>query len=215
MSKRILVTSGPTRAALDDVRFLTNRSTGRFGTLLAREALKRGCRVTFVYGIGSEIPPRHHRLQTISIETNEDLKAVLRHELKNRRYDAVIHAMAVLDFRPEKIGKGKRSSRAGRWSVTFVPTPKIISRIKKWSPDVFLVGFKLESGLLVPRLIRRGRMLLRDSGADLVVANQLPQGDDERHTGHLLLKGRSDSRKVTGKKQLAQKIISHILDISY
>src|SRR3989338_9574389 len=54
--KRILITSGPTRMPLDAMRFISNRSTWRFGTLLAKEALKRGAKVTFIYGVGSQTP---------------------------------------------------------------------------------------------------------------------------------------------------------------
>lgn len=210
MSKRILITSGPTRAPFDAVRFLTNRSTGRFGTLLVQEALRRGAKVTLVYGVGSETPPAHPHLRKVPIETNEDLARVLQRELRKGSYDAVIHAMAVLDFAPAKARSGKTSSR-GSWVVRLIPTPKVISRIKRWAPEVFLVGFKLEVGLDRKSLVSRGLRLLAESGADLVVANQLPSGEDRRHAAYLLSPDRYPVRKLVGKRGLARGIIREVL----
>ena len=99
---KILITSGPTRAPLDAMRFISNRSTGRFGTLLADAALKKGFQVTFVHGMGSQTPKLHKNLRLISVETNRDVARVLRRELTAKHYDAVIHAMAVLDFQPAR-----------------------------------------------------------------------------------------------------------------
>jgi len=210
MVKRILITSGPTRAPLDAVRFISNRSTGRFGTLLAKEALRHGASVTMICGAGSETPTPHRRLRLIPIETNRDVERALRQELTRRHYFAVIHAMALLDFAPVRVRRGKVASRGGAWLVRLRPTEKIVSKIKRWLPGSFLVGFKLEGGVSEKKLLQKGRRLLRESRADLVVANQLRPGGDERHAGYLLTaEGRSAGR-IVGKSRLAAKIISLI-----
>ena len=208
---RILITSGPTRAPLDAVRFLSSRSTGRFGTLLAREALRRGVRVTLIHGRGSETPPPHPGLRKVEIETNRDLATTLKRELTGRRYDAVIHAMAVLDFQPVKVRRGKVGSRKGTWVVRLVPTRKIIHQIRRWAPQTFLVGFKLE--VRKKNLFRNARHLLRKSHADLVVANQLGEGTDRWHAGYLIDHRRGVSR-VVGKSSLAKEIIKKALAVS-
>jgi len=209
--KKILITSGPTRAPLDAIRFLSNSSSGRFGTLLAREALLRGAEVTFVYGRGSEFPRSHPRLKLVPIETHRDLVRRLRSTLGQVHYDAIIHAMAVLDFEPASIRKGKVGSQVGEWRVRLVPTSKIIPKIRQWAPEAFLVGFKLEVGLTRTSLLQRARRLLRESGADLVVANQLGSGDDERHLGYLLDHQGRLILKVRGKKGLSREIIRSVL----
>lgn len=209
-SKRILITSGPTQAPLDAVRFLSNRSTGRFGTLLAEEALRRQAQVTMVYGRGSETPSPHHRLRLIPVETHAEVTQVLRKELVRFHYDAMIHSMAVLDFRPERIRAGKTGSREGGWVIRLVPTEKIILKIKRWAPDLFLVGFKLEVGRSFQKLVGRGRRLLKESGADLVIANQLTAGDDSRHAGYLVNTEGKVIKKVVGKRRLAKAIIRSI-----
>ena len=209
--RTILITSGPTRARLDAVRFLSNRSTGRFGTLLASEALHRGAQVTLIYGIGSETPPPHRRLRLVPVETNRDLERALRTELRDRRFDAVIHAMAVLDFQPSGLRRGKVGSRSGAWTVRFEKAPKIIPRIKRWAPNTFLVGFKLEVAVGERRLLARARRLLKESRADVVVANQLSEGEDREHPGYLMNARGRVVTKAIGKRPLARAIVALVL----
>ena len=208
--KKIVITSGPTRAPLDAVRFLSNISSGRFGVLLAREALKKGAVVTFIYGRGSLIPSGHQRLKLISVATNDDLAVTLKRCLTKSHCDIVIHAMAVLDFKPEKLKKGKTKTKEGCWILKLVPTPKIILSIKKWSPKTFLVGFKLEVGVSQQELLRRARALLKKSGADLVLANQLRAGRDTTHRGWLLNKKGELVGKARRKKYLASIIVREL-----
>lgn len=209
--KKILITSGPTRMPLDAMRFLSNRSTGRFGTLLATEALKQGAQVTFVYGVGSEIPKvtgkggRH--LRCIPVETNAQVSDTLRKLLKSGRYDVVIHAMAVLDFQPVVVRKGKTKTKKGNWNLRLVPTPKIINQIKKWDPKIFLVGFKLEVGASQNTLLKSAHNLIRQTKADLVLANQLTEGEDKSHIGFLLDSKGNLLHKTKGKKNLAKLIL--------
>lgn len=206
-ARTILVTSGPTRAPLDAVRFLSNRSTGRFGTLIAREALRRGAQVTLIFGMGSETPPPQRRLRLVPVETNLDLERALRAQLKTRRFDAAIHAMAVLDFQPAGLRRGKVGSRGGPWIIRLEKAPKIIRRIKRWAPTTFLVGFKLEVGLGERRLLERARRLLAESRADVVVANQLSEGEDREHPGYLMNAEGRVIRKVIGKRDLARAVV--------
>ncbi|MBI2083270.1 MAG: hypothetical protein HYT76_06835 [Deltaproteobacteria bacterium] len=209
--KKILITSGPTRASLDAVRFLSNRSTGRFGTLLVEEALRNRMKVTMVYGRGSQTPRSHPRLRLIPIETNDDLGRVLKRELSRGGYYAVIHAMAVLDFQASRVRKGKVGSRGGKWTLELKPTPKIIQKIKVWSPKSFLIGFKLEVSEPVT-LLAHARRLMKESKADMVVGNFLTEGEDERHAGYLVTRRQQfEIKKVTGKKKLAKAIMNWVI----
>jgi len=187
--KKLLITSGPTHASIDAVRYLSNRSSGRLGSRIAVEALALGARVTMVVGPDSATPPREDlsedewaRLHVIPVETVTDLLRTLEEELTRReRYDAVLHAMAVLDYVPEHEEKQKVRSGKDTWSLKLVRTPKIIQQIKVWSPRMFLVGFKLEVDKPEARLREIGAASLRENRADLVVANDLSQIRDERH----------------------------------
>lgn len=208
--KKILISSGPTRMPLDAMRFISNRSTGKFGTLLAEEALKKGAQVGFIYGKGSLTPKPHPRLLLMPVETNNDVEKILKVCIKKKRWDALIHAMALLDFQPEKVRKGKTKTADGHWNVKLIPTPKIISNIKKWDPKIFLVGFKLEIGVSQKKLLQEARRLIRQTKADLVLANQLTAGQDASHVGFLLDGAGRVIAKARGKTKLARLIVQLI-----
>ena len=112
-NKKLLITSGPTRAPLDAVRYITNKATGRLGAFIAEEAIARGAHVTFVYGRPSQVPVvrghPHDHLTLIAVETIDDLISVFRSEIP-KGYDAVIHPMAVLDFQPDVVRSEKTAS---------------------------------------------------------------------------------------------------------
>lgn len=202
-----MITSGPTRAPLDAVRFISNISTGLFGTLLAKEALKRGAKITFVCGKGSETPKSHRNIKCIEVITNLDVAQTLKRELKKTRYDAVIHAMAVLDFQPSVVKKAKIKTKKGRWLLQLVPTPKIILQIKKWAPKIILVGFKLEVGVPTRILFASARQLIKQAKANFVLANQLTEGEDTKHLGFLLERAGNIIARAKGKKRLAKSIL--------
>ena len=195
---------------LDGVRFISNHSTGRFGTLMAEAALKKGATVGFIFGKGSLTPKPHPRLTLMPVETNDDVEKTLKYLLKKTKWDALIHAMALLDFKPKKVKRGKTKTKNGVWKVKLVPTLKIITEIKKWAPKIFLVGFKLEMGVSQTELIRRAKKLIRESGADLVLANQLTEGKDASHLGLLLNKKGNVIVKKRGKNNLARLIIKEM-----
>ncbi|MEP9411478.1 MAG: hypothetical protein HRF42_08745, partial [Candidatus Brocadia sp.] len=130
---RILITSGPTRGYIDAVRYISNKSTGKLGAVIATEFLKSGASVTFTHGTGSSLPDTSllekgnvSRLTLIETETIDDLLTTIQEKLKNKPFDAIIHAMAVLDYTPERCSNGKIHSNKDKLVVTFVRTPKII-----------------------------------------------------------------------------------------
>jgi len=192
--KCVLVTSGPTRADIDAVRYVSNRSSGRLGCRIALEALARGARVILVAGPGSATPAegeleaaeRDH-LRVVPVETVPDLISALEAELTSPRPpDVVVHAMAVLDYVPERPSAGKMPSGRDAWQVRLVRTPKVIRRIKDWAPQVCLVEFKLEVGCTDGQLREAALASLRANRADLVVANDLTRIRDEAHPALIL-----------------------------
>src|SRR5438445_8833877 len=145
--KRLLITAGPTRTPLDAVRYITNKATGRLGALIAEEVIRRGALVTFIYGRGSQTPvlrgPRLDHLQLVPIETVDDLISVFKQELP-KRYDALIHPMAVLDFQPDTVRPYKTGSHVEEWIVRLVPTPKPAKPVKALAPHSTLAGLRVE-----------------------------------------------------------------------
>ena len=192
-NKRFLITSGPLRAPVDAIRYLANTSTGRLGSRLAREALERGAAVTYLCGPGAARPDpgeleekQNQRLKVLPVNTFDELMRVIGDELGSRVYDVVLHAMAVLDYVPEKAGSAKTPSGRDRWSLTLVPTPKVIDMIKRWDPGLLLVGFKLEVDAGREKLIAGAQATARRSGADLMVVNDLKEIGKDRHRALLV-----------------------------
>jgi phosphopantothenoylcysteine synthetase/decarboxylase len=187
--KKLLVTSGPTRASIDAVRYISNRSSGRLGCRIAVEALALGARLTLVAGPGSVVPTRKDlpeeewsRLRIRRIETVPDLVETLREELSaSERYHAVVHAMAVLDYVPQSEESGKIPSGKQTWTLRLTRTPKVIRHIKTWSPRTYLVAFKLEVGQSPERLREIGTAFVRDNRPDLLVANDLSRIRGDQH----------------------------------
>lgn len=211
--KKLLITSGPTRAPLDAVRYITNKATGRLGALIAEEAISGGAHVTFVYGRPSQVPvvrgrPRDH-LTLITVETIEDLVAVFKQEIP-RRYDAVIHPMAVLDFQPDVVRSEKTGSAVEEWHVRLVPTPKVIGLVKDLAPDTFLVGFKLEVGKTREELREIAYEFLRRNRCDLVIANDLREIEGGQHTGYFITSDGRITHVAVGKDAIARDLVEYL-----
>jgi phosphopantothenate---cysteine ligase (CTP) len=208
--RRILVTSGPTRAPLDAVRFLTNKSTGRLGSLIAEAALESGADVTFVYGRGSAVPAvrggRPDRLRLLPINTVEDLVAIFRHELPSG-YDALIHLMAVLDFAPAEVTEEKMASSMSEWVIRLVPTPKAAALVRALAPRTFFAGFKLEVGKEPADLIAIAQDWARHNRADLVVANDMRDIERGKHIGYLVSASGDVEAVAEGKEAIARALV--------
>jgi len=189
VGRRILITSGPTRADIDAVRYISNRSSGRLGCRIAEEALARGAVVTFVAGVGSVVPEQGaERLRVLHVEAVADVLGTLERELTGEAPppDAIVHAMAVLDYVPAQTIAEKTPSGREEWTVQLVRSPKVIRRVRDWAPGACLVQFKLEVGLSEAELCRAALESLKGNRADLVVANDLTQIRDEVHPALIL-----------------------------
>ena len=213
--RNILITAGSTRGYLDAIRYITNTSTGKLGREIALEAMRHGAFVTYIYGKDSLFPViencndiKSTQLKLIGIETNNDLIKVLQEKLKNRRFDAVIHAMAVADYVPARAKQGKTSSQKEEWLVKLVKTPKVINLIRITWPEAFLVGFKLEVNRTKDEIIKIAGKFLTKSKANLIVANDYKHISRNRHIAYMVTGDRKIQRPLNGKKAIAKNIIS-------
>ena len=168
--KKVLMTAGPTIEYIDPVRVITNQSSGKTGVLLASELVSAGAKVTFIYGPGTELPPKGAKI--IKVETSQEMLNAVRKEMR-QKFDIVILAAAVSDYTIEKPSKTKINSDPAKIILKLKRVPKIIDEIKKIQKDVFLVGFKAETNLSKEKLISEARKKLRESNADLIVANDI------------------------------------------
>lgn len=168
--KKVLITAGPTIEYIDPVRVITNQSTGKTGVLLAADLVSAGAKVTLIYGPGREPPPKGVKL--VRVETSKEMFDAVRKEMKPK-FDIVILAAAVSDYTPERLNKTKIKSIPNKILIKLKRAPKIIDMIKKIQKDVFLVGFKAETNTSREKLINEARKKLKESKADLIVANDI------------------------------------------
>ena len=169
---RVLITAGPTLEHIDPVRVMTNKSSGKMGVAVAREALNRGADVTLVYGPGTAMPPSDAKV--IRVETTEEMLDAVISELKSKKYDVVVAAAAAADWRPEKSFDYKvPTSDVSELSVKLRPTQKIIDAVRKVNTDVFLVPFKAEYDSSDEELVERAYRRLVEAEADMIVVNDV------------------------------------------
>ena len=205
--KRVLITAGPTRVMIDAVRYLSNVSSGFTGAALAREFARSGAEVHLLLGRGQAAPPEG--IRTTRFETFDELHELVRAEVGSRRYDAVIHAAAVSDYRPVDESAGKMSSERDELVLRLQRTPKIVDEIKELDPSVFLVKFKLEVGRTEDDLLRIARESAVRSRADLVVANDLHYKCRGRHVAYLL-EGEQGVTRVETSAELARALADEL-----
>lgn len=164
--RKVVVTAGPTRAALDPVRFLSNRSTGRMGFALAASAWRRGAETLLVSGPARASAPPGPRL--VEVEAAEEMLDVLREELD--RADVLLMAAAVADFRPTRVHEEKIRKDEGPLEVSLERGPDLLreTRDSRSRDGVLTVGFALET----EGGRERARAKLEEKGMDFVALNR-------------------------------------------
>ena len=192
---RVLVVAGATIEPIDEVRVLTNRSTGGTGIELARAAYEHGADVELWLGRHETPVPTWFAYK--SFETTADLAAMA----EKLEADICVVPAAVSDFTPAKKQKGKIPSREGGLTLDLVPTPKLLERFRKGTRKV-LVGFKAEAGVTSAELKARAMTLIKEGDVDLVIANDITKVKGDSTSVTIIdRKGQSDS--FEGSKALA------------
>ena len=165
--KKVLISFGGTYEPIDSVRGITNKSSGKMGLALAREAYIRGADLKLIVAnVAVDIPSV---FDVIHVETGKEMyDAVL--ELVPS-YDIFISAAAVSDFKFKK--KSDKIDSSSSLFLNLKPTTKIIRQIKDINPDIFLVGFKAEFNISREDIIECARKQIADAGTDWVIANDI------------------------------------------
>ncbi|MEM3507130.1 MAG: bifunctional phosphopantothenoylcysteine decarboxylase/phosphopantothenate--cysteine ligase CoaBC [Candidatus Bathyarchaeia archaeon] len=168
----VLVTAGPTIEHIDPIRILTNKSSGKMGIAIAKEAFRRGAKVTLIYGPGLIQPP--HNIKIIHVETSKEIYDKVISELESNEYDIFVSAAAVSDFMLEKPYSYKiNTHNVNELKLELKTVPKIVEKVKKISPKTFLIIFKAEYKVSNEELIKSSYDLLKEVNADLVVGNDV------------------------------------------
>ena len=164
--KKVLVTAGPTREAVDPVRYLSNHSTGKMGYALARAAMQRGAEVTLVTGPTSLKRPEF--VKVVEIVTAAELyEAVLS---RFAEQDVIIKAAAVADYRPAAVSGEKVKKAEGEMSIPLSTTEDTLKALgERKREGQFLCGFSMET----ERMLEHSREKLLKKNLDMIVANNL------------------------------------------
>jgi phosphopantothenoylcysteine decarboxylase/phosphopantothenate--cysteine ligase len=207
--KNVLVSAGGTREAIDAVRFVGNRSSGRMGVAVAIEARRRGARVTL---LGANLAvPAPVGVEVVETPTAADLE----HEALARSPDAdvVVMAAAVADYRPAEALATKRPRDAATWTVELEPTTDVLAALgERRRPGQVLVGFAADQG---DRGLERAREKLVRKRVDLIVFNDVSRADigfDATDNEVTLVSGIAPERVVAkaGKDEIAAAILDDV-----
>ena len=206
--KRVLVSAGGTREALDAVRFLGNRSSGRMGVALAEEARLRGAEVTLV--AANLTVPAPGKVEVVSAPTAAALE---REVLARADVDVVVMAAAVADYRPAKTTREKRPKSSEPWTVTLEPTADVLAKLgKQRRSEQVLVGFAADRG---ETGLSRAREKLVAKKADLIVFNDISRADIgfDASDNEVVLLSQADERRIqkAPKERIAGEIIDEVV----
>ena len=168
LGKKILITAGPTREALDPVRFLSNHSTGKMGYAIAKMAMLRGAEVTLVSGpVSIQAPPF---VKVLPIESAQEMFEAVKKEAPEQ--DIIIKAAAVADYRPMTIQEDKMKKTEGDMSIPLVRTTDILKYLgEQKRENQFLCGFSMET----KDMLTNSRAKLEKKHLDMIVANNVKE----------------------------------------
>jgi phosphopantothenoylcysteine decarboxylase/phosphopantothenate--cysteine ligase len=207
---RVLVTAGGTREAIDPVRFVGNRSSGKMGIAVARVAAARGAAVTLVSTVSpAPVAGVADRFDTVLVESAEDM-----HREVTARFagvDVVVMAAAVADFRPKAVAGEKLKKHDGVPEIVLEPTPDILGALGASKAGQLLVGFAAET----ERVAEHAADKLRRKQLDLIVANDVsaPDAGFEVDTNRAVLldsSGTVEETPLLSKAALADVILDRV-----
>jgi len=218
LDRRVVVTAGPTQEAIDAVRYVSNRSSGKMGYALARAAAARGARVTLISGpTALEAPMGVELVQVATANEMHDATTI-----RLRESDLIIMAAAVADFRPEKVtqGKLKKEDLGDALHLDFRRNPDVLAelgRARRKDADgrrAVLVGFAAET----ERIEDHAKSKLQLKGCDLVVANNVSERESAfgADTNRVTIVGpgdKVDPLPVATKDVVAHQILDRVVPL--
>ncbi len=207
VGKTVLITAGPTREALDPVRFISNRSSGKMGYALASAARQAGAEVILISGPVSVEKPDGVKL--LSVESAQQMFAATHEHIEG--VEIFIAAAAVADYRPAKAEQHKIKKTADEMSIDFVRVPDILASVAKIDNGPYTVGFAAETENL--RDYARGK--LDKKNLDMIVANLVGENlgfDADENAVEVYWRDGEQSFPLTTKSDLAESLVNLITE---
>ena len=206
----VLVTAGPTREAIDPVRYISNRSSGKMGYAVAEAACRRGAHTLLVSGPTALRPPEG--VEHIAVTSGAEMRDAVRARL--REATVIVKAAAVADYRPQKEAAQKLRSKAQEFSLALEPTEDILAEIAREKGSRILVGFAAET----ENVRNNARSKLEAKRLDLIVANDVTLDDsgfDSDYNTVLLLGSNGLERQLPRlrKIEVANEILNEVVTL--
>jgi len=209
--RRVVVTAGPTVEAIDPVRFVSNRSSGKMGYAIANAARAAGAEVTLVHG--PTALPTPTGVRDIAVESADDMRDAVLALLPGT--DAVVMAAAVADYRPRELQtrKIKKRDTGSALTIHLTENPDVLKAIvAARKPKTIVVGFKAETGDATDEATR----MLREKKLDLVVANDISEpssvfGSDTDRVTFVSADG-VEALPTLPKTEVAQRLVAKLAD---
>ena len=208
--KKILVTAGPTREAIDPVRYITNHSTGKMGYAIAKTAALRGADVTLVSGPAEVDPPMF--VNFVPVVTAKDMFEAV--TSRSDEMDAVIKAAAVADYRPKFVNTEKTKKKDGDMAIELERTDDILKWLGEHKKESqFLCGFSMET----EHMLENSRAKLKKKNLDMIVANNLKVAGagfgTDTNVVTMIRENKETELPIMSKEEVAGAILDEIFGI--
>lgn len=208
--KKILVTAGPTREAIDPVRYITNHSTGKMGYAIAKTAALRGADVTLVSGPAEVEPPMF--VNFVPVVTAKDMFEAVTG--RSDEMDAVIKAAAVADYRPKFVNTEKTKKKDGDMAIELERTDDILKWLGEHKKESqFLCGFSMET----EHMLENSRAKLTKKNLDMIVANNLKVAGagfgTDTNVVTMIRENKETELPIMSKEEVAGAILDEIFGI--
>ena len=208
--KKILVTAGPTREAIDPVRYITNHSTGKMGYAIAKTAALRGAEVTLVSGPAEVEPPMF--VNFVPVVTAKDMFEAV--TSRSDEMDAVIKAAAVADYRPKFVNTEKTKKKDGDMAIELERTDDILKWLGEHKKESqFLCGFSMET----EHMLENSRAKLKKKHLDMIVANNLKVAGagfgTDTNVVTMIRENKETELPIMSKEEVAGAILDEIFEI--
>ena len=208
--KKVVITAGPTIEALDPVRFLSNRSSGKMGYALAQAAVDAGARVVLVSGPVSMLPPPH--VERIAVESALQMYETVMAQAESA--DVVIAAAAVADYRPKEFRQQKIKKGGDDCLVLeLIKNPDIVASVAQMAGERFVMGFAAETQNVEPFALSK----LEHKQLDAIVANDVARTDigfnsDDNAVKIFSKNGEQTVFEKQSKQQIARNIVNWVAE---
>lgn len=211
---RIAISAGGTHEAIDPVRFIANRSSGRFGVEIARAAQARGADVHLVAAnISDDVLTRAHGVTVVRVESALDMQAVMREEVESA--DIIIMAAAVADYRPSEAGETKHKKTGGNLQLELVENPDILADLAahRAREAQLVVGFAAETGDENGSALDYGIAKAKRKGADMLIVNEVGATTGFGNVDTAITIVNSDGEILSRAEGSKSRMAEHILSV--